>query len=50
MFGSLPTMYLKWSTTIAPSKYFKTTNELKFSKWLESLQKDVECTFGIMKG
>ena len=23
---------------------------MRFSKWLESMQKDVECTFGILKG
>ena len=25
-------------------------NETRWSKWLESMRKDVECTFGIMKG
>ncbi|KAI2500765.1 Plant transposon protein [Fragilaria crotonensis] len=25
-------------------------SELRFSQWLESLRKDVECTFGILKG
>lgn len=24
--------------------------EIRFSAWLESLRKDVECTFGILKG
>ena len=42
--------YLAHSTTVPP---FKTTNsraEITFSTWLESLRKDVECTFGILKG
>jgi hypothetical protein len=42
--------YLARSTTVPP---FKTTNsraEIRFSTWLESLRKDVECTFGILKG
>ena len=25
-------------------------DEIRWSKWLESMRKDVECTFGIMKG
>jgi hypothetical protein len=25
-------------------------SELRFSQWLEALRKDVECTFGILKG
>ena len=28
----------------------ETYSELRWSKWLESMRKDVECTFGIMKG
>ena len=42
--------YLARSTTVPP---FKTTNsraEIRFSTLLESLRKDVECTFGILKG
>lgn len=27
-----------------------TYKEMRWSKWLESMRKDVECTFGIMKG
>ena len=42
--------YLPWPTMIPPSKYPTTYAEMRFSKWLESLRKDVECTFGIMKG
>jgi hypothetical protein len=25
-------------------------DEIRWSKWLESMRKDVECTFGILKG
>jgi hypothetical protein len=42
--------YLKWSTTVPPSKSPLTQQELKWSNWLESIRKDVECTFGILKG
>ena len=42
--------YLKWSTTIPPTKVTADSKEIRWSQWLESLRKDVECTFGIMKG
>ncbi|KAG7349035.1 DDE superfamily endonuclease [Nitzschia inconspicua] len=42
--------YLNWGVTIPPIKESSTRAEWRFSKWLESLRKDVECTFGIMKG
>jgi hypothetical protein len=42
--------YLSWSTTLPPSKCPATQQELKWSNWLESIRKDVECTFGILKG
>lgn len=42
--------YLNWSTTVPPIKAPADYNELRWSKWLESLRKDVECTFGILKG
>jgi len=42
--------YLSWPTTVP--LFAKTDNilEEKWSHWLESMQKDVECTFGILKG
>jgi hypothetical protein len=42
--------YLKWSTTIPPFKLSTMEKERRWSQWLESLGKDVECTFGILKG
>lgn len=42
--------YLNWSCTVPPMKTTEKTVELRFSQWLESLRKDVECTFGILKG
>ena len=42
--------YLPWPAMVPPSKLPMTFAELRFSKWVESLRKDVECTFGIMKG
>jgi hypothetical protein len=42
--------YLSWSTTVPPTKSPLTQKELRWSQWLESLRKDVECTFGILKG
>ena len=42
--------YLEWSTTVPPMKASCNRSELRFSQWLESMRKDVECTFGILKG
>jgi hypothetical protein len=40
---------LDWSTTVPPFKDSINKTEVRFSQWLESLRKDVECTFGIQK-
>jgi len=42
--------YLKWSTTVPPFKLTSLEEERRWSQWLESLQKDAVCTFGILKG
>jgi hypothetical protein len=42
--------YLKWSTTVPPMKITANEKERRWSHWLESLRKDVECTFRILKG
>jgi hypothetical protein len=42
--------YLDWSTTVPPMKHPVTYEEIRFSEWMESMRKDVECTFGILKG
>jgi len=42
--------YLNWSTMVPPMKQAIYTKEIRWSQWVESLQKDVECTFGIPKG
>ena len=42
--------YLAWSCTVPPIKDAVTYKYIRFSEWLESMRKDVECTFGIMKG
>ncbi|CAN0563637.1 unnamed protein product [Ectocarpus sp. 12 AP-2014] len=41
--------YHKWQILIEPSKYPLSENFLLFSKRLESVRKDVECFFGILK-
>jgi hypothetical protein len=33
-----------------PLKESSNYGDIRWSKWLESMRKDVECTFGIMKG
>ena len=42
--------YLPWPALVPPSKHPVTYTELSSRKWPESLRKDVEYTFGIMKG
>lgn len=42
--------YLSWSCTVPPVKDGLTYAVIRFSEWLESMRKDVECTFGILKG
>jgi hypothetical protein len=42
--------YLQWSTTVPPIKNTAKYSEIRWSEWVESLRKDVECTFGILKG
>ena len=41
--------YLSWSNTVPPLKDGLTYQQIRFSEWLESMRKDVECTFGILK-
>ena len=42
--------YLSWSCTVPPIKDGVSYKYIRFSEWLESMRKDVECTFGILKG
>ena len=42
--------YLQWSCTVPPFTITSDMDEICWSKWLESMRKDVECTFGIQKG
>ena len=42
--------YLNWSCTVPPFTVTSNVDEIRWSKWLESMCKDVKCTFGILKG
>ncbi len=42
--------YLNWSCTVPPLGVTNNVAEICWSKWVESMRKDVECTFGILKG
>ena len=42
--------YHDWSVTIPPFKNSNFRDEICWSEWLESMRKDVECAFGILKG
>ena len=42
--------YLNWGTTIPPMKNTIYQDASRWSEWLESMRKDVECTFVILKG
>ncbi len=41
--------YLPWPVTMPPSKNSGSIMETRWSQWLESMRKDVECTFGMLK-
>ena len=41
--------YLKWPSMMEPSKYSCTIEEKMWSEMIESLRKDVECTFGVRR-
>lgn len=38
--------YVERSTLVPPSKCYMTYDDMRWSKWLESMRKDVECFFG----
>ncbi len=42
--------YLAWSCTVPPFTVTSNTDDIRWSKWLESMWKKVECMFGILKG
>jgi hypothetical protein len=42
--------YLSWSCTVPPLSVTNKIDETWWSRWVESMRKDVECTFGILKG
>jgi Plant transposon protein len=42
--------YLNWSCLMSPIKEPVLRKEKRWSMWMESMRKDVECTFGILKG
>ncbi|KAL3758310.1 hypothetical protein ACHAWU_004275 [Discostella pseudostelligera] len=42
--------YHNWSITVPPFSNSSRYDEIRWSEWLESMRKDVECTFGILKG
>ena len=41
--------YFTWSTTIPPFKETNIFSHILFSEWVESMRKDIECAFGILK-
>ncbi len=42
--------YLDWSCTVPPYRNTNSIDKIHCSKWLKSMQKDIDCTFGILKG
>ena len=42
--------YLAWSCTVPPIFVTNKIDETRWSRWVESMRKDVECTFGILMG
>ena len=43
-------IYHKWKCLQCPMKHTSLPNDALWSKWVESVRKDVECVFGILKG
>ena len=41
--------YHKWKCMQGPSSFPESDREVRFNSWVESLRKDVECAFGILK-
>jgi len=41
--------YHEWTCLQAPMKFTSRPSASRWSRWLESMRKDVECTFGILK-
>jgi hypothetical protein len=41
--------YLQWLCAVPPFTVTSNMDEICWSKWLESMRKDVECTFGNIK-
>jgi hypothetical protein len=42
--------YHKWRCLQCPLKHSAIHREMLWSKWLETVRKDVECVFGVLKG
>jgi hypothetical protein len=42
--------YHHWAITVPPVTNTNFRDEIHWSEWIESTRKDVECTFGILKG
>jgi hypothetical protein len=42
--------YLPWSCTLPPFSMTNKIDKTRWLKWIESMRKDIECTFGILKG
>ncbi len=42
--------YVDWLCTVPLFGVTNNIDKIQWSKWLESMQKDVECTLGILKG
>lgn len=41
--------YLDWSCTVLPFMITREQDKIRWSKWLESMRRDIECTFDILK-
>ena len=41
--------YMSWSICVPPMKHTYFVMDQRWSWWVESIRKDVECTFGILK-
>ena len=50
VYGIVDNGYLPWSCIVPPYLMTNKIDKTRWSKWIKSMRRDIECTFGILKG